>query len=142
MSGEQRVKFLASLTASPNVSAACRAAEVPRRTAYNYRDADPDFAAAWDDAIEGATDALVGEAYKRAFDGSDTLAIFLLKCHRPAVYRETIQQEHRGDITVEYVNNWRAPLQSPAEPIGGQSGNPAALPAPGAADREGTGPPV
>lgn len=33
---------------------ACQAADVTRRTGYNWRDRDPDFAAAWDAAVEDA----------------------------------------------------------------------------------------
>jgi hypothetical protein len=53
--------------------------------------------------------------------------------------------EHTGGITVEYVNDWRTPIQSAdslAGAIGDQAGRPAALPTPRAADREGAGPPV
>jgi hypothetical protein len=34
--------------------------------------------------------------------------MFLAKSHRPEVYRETVKQEHSGDINVRYVNNWRS----------------------------------
>lgn len=118
--------FLAALSQSPNVSAACRAAGIARSAAYELRAADPEFASAWQDAIDQSTDLLVGEMYRRAVHGtekpvfylgaecgrvreySDTLAMFLAKSHRPEVYRETVKQEHSGDINVRYVNNWRS----------------------------------
>jgi hypothetical protein len=96
--------FLAALAKAPNVSAAARAAKIDRTTAYSARGRNPDFAAKRDEALEAAIDDLVGEAYRRARRGtkrpvfyagkpcgfvreySDTLAIFLLKCHRPSVY--------------------------------------------------------
>lgn len=98
--------FIAKLTSSGNVSAAAREAGISRRAAYDRRDDDPAFAAAWSDALEEATDALEEEARRRAVEGtekpllykgevvgyiqeySDTLMTLLLKAHRPEKYRE------------------------------------------------------
>jgi hypothetical protein len=106
--------FLAELAKSPNVTGAARAAGIDRTTAYARAKVDPEFAAAWEDAQEQSTDALVGEAYRRAHQGtekpvfyegaecgrireySDTLAIFLLKTHRPHVYGDRLRQEITG----------------------------------------------
>lgn len=103
--------FLAALRAAPNVSEAARAVGITRQAAYARRDADPAFAAAWDDAIEESTDRLVGECYRRAVEGtieevyhqgevcghrrrySDQLAITLLKAHRPRVYGDRIRHD-------------------------------------------------
>ena len=113
-------KFLASLSASPNVTEACRAAGISRMGAYKRRNQDEEFAASWDDALEQSTDALIGEMYRRAFKGcernvyyrgdvcgklveySDTLAIFLAKAHRPEVYGDKLRQEvaTSGEITI------------------------------------------
>jgi hypothetical protein len=87
--------FLAALEQSPNVSAACRAVGIGRRTAYDRRESDPEFARDWDDALQTAVDDLVGKTWKRA-DESDTLAIFLLKCHRPQVYGDRSKVELSG----------------------------------------------
>lgn len=57
-------------------------------TAYRYRESEPAFAAAWDAAIEEGIDHLVEKSWERAEETSDTLAIFLLKSHRPAVYQD------------------------------------------------------
>lgn len=107
-------RFLAALAESPSVSHAAKVAGVGRATVYEWRERCPELAKAWDDAIEQSTDALVQECYRRAQEGtekpvfhrgevcgsireySDTLAIFLLKSHRPSVYRETVRQEHTG----------------------------------------------
>jgi hypothetical protein len=144
-------RFLKALASSPNVARAARLASISRRAAYLQREADPEFALAWDDALNSATDALVGEAWRRAKDGvqepviykgelmgewqldglpcfgvfteegkylhpsqqgatfvplvihkpSDALAMFLLKAHRPEVYRETIEQKVSGGVAVE-----------------------------------------
>jgi hypothetical protein len=102
--GDWAPTFLAALAKSPNVTGACRKAGIGRRTAYDRRGSDAEFAAAWDDAIEQSTDDLVGEMYRRAKEGvekpvyfqgapcgtvreySDAMAIFLTKCHRREVY--------------------------------------------------------
>jgi hypothetical protein len=61
--------FLAALTDSGNASAAARAAGVSSTTAYALRRDDADFAAAWDQALEDATDTLEAEARRRAVQG-------------------------------------------------------------------------
>lgn len=81
-------RFLAALEKSPNVSKACRAAGVSRGHAYREKEEDPEFGTAWDDRLEAALDALEEAAHRRARKDSDTLCIFLLKSHRPAVYQE------------------------------------------------------
>lgn len=49
-----RETFLAVLRDTCNVSEAARAAGMGRRTAYDWRDADPTFSAEWDEAEEEA----------------------------------------------------------------------------------------
>jgi hypothetical protein len=80
--------FLMALRASPGIALACRQAKVDRRTAYRARERDPAFAQAWDDALESGLDDLEQAVFQRARDASDTLAIFLLKCHRPERYSD------------------------------------------------------
>ena len=103
----RKTTFLETLAETVNVSAACRKAGIRRRTAYNWRNTDPRFAREWDDALEDGIDAMEAELHRRAFEGvekpvwhkgeqvgtvrhySDGLAMFLLKAHRPARYRDT-----------------------------------------------------
>lgn len=104
---KKRGEFLAALRdTGGNVSRACELATIQRRTVYDWRDADRDFATAWDEAVEFGTDELEEEARRRAYMGvdepvfyqgeecgairkySDTLLIFLLKGRRPDKYRE------------------------------------------------------
>ena len=102
----RKTAFLHALVDTVNVARACRDAGIPRRTAYDWRDADPDFAREWDDALDDGIDLLEAELHRRAFEGvekpiyykgervgttrhySDALAMFLLKAHRPARYRD------------------------------------------------------
>ncbi len=93
--------FLASFRVLGNVTAACKAAQVGRTTVYERRASDPAFLAAWNDALEEASDRLELEARRRAVRGthkpvwykgrivgfevekSDTLMTLLLKGNRP-----------------------------------------------------------
>lgn len=128
--------FLAVLREGGNVRLACDAAQIDRKTAYRRREANADFAAAWDGALEEAADLLEAEAWRRAYDGwdepvygrlsgkdagegeigvvrkySDSLMQTLLKGHKPEKYRERQEVEYKGKIEVEYVNDWRKPQE-------------------------------
>lgn len=101
--------FLERLRSSGNVRFACQAASIGRRTAYDRREADETFKAAWDEAIEDACDALEAAAWQRATGGdspSDTLLIFLLKAHRPYKYRENINLNHTGQPIIQVVSGF------------------------------------
>jgi hypothetical protein len=111
---QSRERFIAALRNTANVRASAQAAGVDRKTAYNWRNTSTAFAAQWDEAIEDAVDTLEAAAVKRARDGveepvyqggemvgtvtkySDTLLIFLMKAHRPKMYRETVKSEITG----------------------------------------------
>lgn len=80
-----------------SMAQAAQAAGVSRQTIHKYRQLDEDFALAVADAIEEGTDRLVDEARRRAFAGSDTLLIFLIKARRPE-YRDSYRVEHSGRI--------------------------------------------
>ena len=99
-------KFLYELRHVPNVTRACAAAGVSRKTAYEHRKEFAGFAQAWQDALDESVERLEYEMHRRAYEGidhpviyqgeitdtyksySDTLAIFLAKAHRPEKYRE------------------------------------------------------
>jgi hypothetical protein len=105
--------FLAAIRTTGNVSQAAAAAGIGRRTHYGWIN-DPEYATAFDDAMEEASDVLEAEAWRRAKDGvdepvfyqgiecgavrkySDTLLIFLLKGARPEKYRERVDMNHKG----------------------------------------------
>lgn len=84
-----RAPFLEALRAHGVVTKAAQQAGVSRWTVYNERTTDPAFAEEWEAALALGVDALEDAAKMRAFEGSDTLLIFLLKSHRPERYRET-----------------------------------------------------
>jgi hypothetical protein len=106
--------FLETLRRTANITSAASSAGIERTTAYLARNTHPDFSAAWDEAIEIATDALELEARRRAMDGwdepvfqggmnvgtvrkySDRLLEMQLYAHRPAKYRNRSSIEHSG----------------------------------------------
>lgn len=92
-----RKAFLATLADSCNVSEAARAAGISRRSAYEWRDADPDFRRDWDAAEQEAVDKLEKVAWQRATaDNSDRMLEILLKAHRPEKYVDRVRQEVTG----------------------------------------------
>lgn len=96
-----------------NVSKAAQLIGVTRKSLYEHRQQDEEFAKEWDKAVDQGIDRLEDEAKRRAFEGvdepilykgdvvqyitkySDTLLIFLLKGHREK-YRE--RHEITGDL--------------------------------------------
>lgn len=90
-------RFLEKLRDNGNVRASCKAAGVPRRTVYNWRDKWLTFRTEWEDALEDACDVLEAAAWKRAVDDqSDRMLMFLLKAHRPSKYKDRIATELTG----------------------------------------------
>jgi hypothetical protein len=88
-----RAVFLRALAKTLSVTLAAKAAGVNRRTAYDHRELDRAFAAKWDDALNQSLDALEHEVYQRALTEDAQLAMFILKAHRPSIYRDTQRVE-------------------------------------------------
>lgn len=106
---EKRELFLEHLAATGNVTESAEVSGYTRRSWYTLKDNDPEFSAAWDEALKQATDALIIEGRRRALVGvdepvfyqgevcgsvrrySDTLLMFLVKAHRPEYATERKQ---------------------------------------------------
>lgn len=115
---EARKRFLQAFERYGNVTRACKFARINRDTAYRWRQENEAFRHAWEHAREDAADTLEQEAWRRAVKGtkkpvyqggelvgeiqeySDTLLIFLMKAANPAKYRESVKQEHEGEIRI------------------------------------------
>lgn len=65
-----RETFLAALREYPVVQRACDVVGIERCTAYRKRQADPDFAREWDEAMEAGIDRAEQEAFRRAVEGT------------------------------------------------------------------------
>jgi len=101
---KRMARFLDRLGDTGNVRAACEAAGVPRRTAYNWRKRFATFAADWDEALENACDILEGEAWRRAItQDSDRLLMFLLKAHRREKYSDRVELQSDVQSVVRIV---------------------------------------
>ena len=112
-----RDAFIERLKATGNVTLAATGAGVTRQNAYQTRNRNKTFRRRWDDALDQAVDLLDGEARRRAtgikrdvyYAGevvgeenvySDSLLMFLLKAHRPQLYRDNVKVEHSGGMDV------------------------------------------
>lgn len=93
---EKTAAILEALREKPSYSAACRKARVPRRTFYEWRDADADFDAACIAARNEGLDALEDALVTRGAKNDTTAAIFMLKSLRREVYGDRVQHEHGG----------------------------------------------
>lgn len=109
---EIRTLFLAALAKGHTVTAAAGMAAVGRRTVYEWRESDPEFAKQWEDAYAAGTEVFEQEARRRAVEGiergvyymgervdtqrefSDTLMMFMLKARAPEKYRERLDVKH------------------------------------------------
>lgn len=63
--------FLKALAYSGIIGDACRVANIDRKTFYNLRDKDEDFAELAREALEDAADLVEREAYRRSVEGID-----------------------------------------------------------------------
>jgi len=104
-----QTKFIQIFGMSMNVVLSAKGAGVDRTTIYRERQRNPDFAAAYEDARQEAIERLEAEAYKRAQNVSDTLLIFLLKSHKPDIYREQYEAKHAGSVEVIIKREDRKP---------------------------------
>ena len=89
---ETRNKFIDALASTGQVNSACEIAGIDKKTAYNWRNSDKEFAVKWSDAIDQSTSELEDEAIRRAMDKSDNLLMFLLKSRDPK-YRDRSTQD-------------------------------------------------
>lgn len=90
--------FLAAYADRGSVKDAAQIAGIARQTAYEHRLKDLEFAAAWDAIDVDVVTLLEAAVLERALAGSDRLAEFLLKAHRPTMYRDSLRID--GKITV------------------------------------------
>ena len=120
---QKKGRFLSVMRQTANATRAAAAIGVNRKTVYNWRDEDPEFAEAWLHARESyAEDVLEAEADRRAVEGvhhrtyfdkdgnavgeerrySDTLLIFRLKGLKPNEYKDVGAYEHNVKGTMRY----------------------------------------
>ena len=84
---EKKRIFITELRRESTVFHAAQHARISRKTAYKWQESDPDFAEAWADALQDATDVMEHSVYHQALNGDTLLKMFWLKKHRPE-YRD------------------------------------------------------
>ncbi len=115
------------MRATGSAALAADAAGLTFARARALRDADPEFAQAWADAVAEAVDRAEAEVYRRAFRGverpvyyagqqvgtirdySDSLAALYLKAHRPDAYRDRAGagiDRDSGPVRVVIADDW------------------------------------
>ena len=110
--------FIELLRETGNVTLAAQHVGQSRNQAYHVRRHSEDFAAQWDEALGEGIDLLEAEAWRRAVTGvdkpvfykgevvgsitkySDRLLMFLLRAHRPQVFRDGGKVKHTGATDV------------------------------------------
>ena len=118
----RRAAFLLALADVPNVSRAARLAGLSRPALYDERKRNPDFAEAWDDAIDQAIARLEALAFQRAEDenrpaaASNDMLKFLLRNWDVPRYGDSRRKPHGGDITIRIITGDGAPetIDAPA----------------------------
>lgn len=115
--------FLTAIAGGSSVAGACKAIGVHFTTVHQRRRKDPQFAKAWNEALDLQTRMLEQEAQRRAYHGvekpirfkgevvdverqySDVLLMFLLKARRPHKYRDGYDEGGRPtSININVVN--------------------------------------
>lgn len=99
--GEWYATFLTAMAGNGNVRASCAAAGITRTVAYQHREKNPEFAAAWDDSLEDAHDLLEGVAVERAREKSDDLLKFLLRSYRPTRFGDARKLTLEGGAPIQ-----------------------------------------
>ena len=107
-------RFLDALSRGVSVGGAAKEAGFSYGFAYKWRQADPEFAARWQEAYEEGTDRLEDEALRRAVEGFDTpvyyggkevgqirrysdrLLMFQLRGRRPEKYGPRLVSDHEN----------------------------------------------
>lgn len=106
-------RFLQVYTKTLNITTACEAINIARKTFYNWKDSDQVFAEAFESTEEAMLDDLEAHAKNRAKE-SDTVLIFLLKTKgKKRGYIEKTETEHSGNLSVQW--NEEKTYESPAQ---------------------------
>src|ERR1700735_1779356 len=95
------LKFLAELQLRGTVTAACKAANVGRRTVYDERARNPLFEKMMSEIVERCVEEGETTLYQRAVAGETAELIFFLKCRKPEVYGDKLRAEQIEQIRLE-----------------------------------------
>jgi hypothetical protein len=107
--------FLQAYLTVGKVLEACQASHLPHSMHYYWKRTDPVYAEAFAEARTMLGEQLEEVAFERAYAGSDTLLIFLLKGAMPHKYSDKVAHtDHKGGPLVVKVVYENAPQESPS----------------------------
>lgn len=98
--------FLVAVSEGHSARRACEIAGVSRASVFTERDCNPDFKAAWEEAIRSGTDGFEDVAGDRAKEKSDLLMMFLLKSRDPARFNEKAQATKGNAISISIEHHY------------------------------------
>jgi hypothetical protein len=101
---EKKAEFLRQLALDGNVTRSANAIGIVPRTIYDHKYRDEKFKEDWIAAVAIGDEAMVDEARKRAFGGSDVLLMFMIKGRHPE-YRDRPLIDVPKDSKFELVIN-------------------------------------
>jgi hypothetical protein len=87
---KRRRLLLDAIAAGKRIELAAHDAGVSRRTAFNWRSADPSLAEEWDQAYDQATDKLEDVLYRKALEGDLGSLVFALRSRMPHKYNPAL----------------------------------------------------
>jgi hypothetical protein len=133
---QAKTRFLEVLAEYGSMSRAAKAAGVTRSKVHRWLEDDEVFGFAYHQSLAAATEGLEDVARERATRGakierqiwrnerlietviefrpSDTALLALLKALKPDIYRERVDQNVSGEVSVRYTNDWRSSPSSPS----------------------------
>jgi hypothetical protein len=92
----KRAQWIGVFEKTRNVSAACAAIGIARKTAYEYRDFDADFKRLWDESEDRVLDAIESKLYVNALSGDRTCIFFILQNRRADRWKNVQHSEITG----------------------------------------------
>lgn len=108
--------FIQQLRLRAAIYVAAKHTGIAKLTAYRWRESDPQFAEAWDEALEDAADVMETSTYEDALNGNALLKMFWLKAHRPK-FRDKVQVDLNAvqsdiDDLIQRVGQKQLPVAS------------------------------
>jgi hypothetical protein len=113
--GDWKARFLEALAEVPVVAHAARAASIDYRQAWRTRESDPEFASAWDDAMEAGVDRAEQEAFRRGVQGYEEPVVD--KGRLAYQYERYLKDVKLPDGTVVQEEAYRPVLDDRGQPV-------------------------
>ena len=102
---EKRQEFLDNLSEWGSIHKAAELSGLSRRTVYEWRADDAEFAAKLETARALGIEHLEDIARRRAMENSDTLLMFMLRSLKPDVYCDKSRVDHTGSVTLSVAKS-------------------------------------